>query len=128
VGEGNCGDPEGRLETLQDPTCDREGSGYSRVSRESWGDKVGGASQSTENSHHTEHTAHGQMGETGTSCVPNDFKPQDFSFGHKGERIFFFSLSFERGSHCEVQARPELEAFLPQKSDCWACTTMPSLF
>lgn len=46
MGEGNCGDPEGRLETLQDPTCDREGSGYSRVSRESWGIKrVGQVSQ-----------------------------------------------------------------------------------
>lgn len=39
MGGGNCGDPGGRLETLKDPTCDREGSGYSRVSRESWGIK-----------------------------------------------------------------------------------------
>lgn len=86
---GNCGDPGGTLETLQGPTCDREGSGYSRVSRESWG-IWGEGGQSAENSHHTQHTAPGRMGETRSPHLTVDFEPWDFRFATMKKEIFFF--------------------------------------
>lgn len=95
---GNCGDPEGTLETLQGPTCDREGSGYSRVSRESWG--IGGGGQSAENPHHTQHTAPGRMGKTRNPHLPG-FEPWNFRFATMKKESFFF-----------------LPILLPQQSDC----------
>lgn len=90
---GNCGDPGVTLETLQGPTCDREGSGYSRVSRESWGN-LGRRNQSAENSHHTQHTAPGRMGETRSPHLPVDFEPWDFRFATMKKESFFFPQFF----------------------------------
>lgn len=95
---GNCGDPEETLETLQGPTCDREGSGYSRVSRESWG--IGGGGVSQLRILITQHTAPGQMGETRSLHLPVDFEPWDFRFATMKKEFFLNSILLPQQSDC----------------------------
>lgn len=68
------------------------------------------------------------MGETGTSCVLNDFKPQDFSFGHKGEGIFFSLCLLKEDLTVKSRLGLNLKHFCPRSLTAGHALLCPACF